>query len=338
MSSDIFIPQSSASGALLGPLSVVTYVTSDKNAIETMFCQGMSLETEGWSLPSGDSLVELNAYYGFDAGDTWEVANFYRSGRIENISIRVICLHRDTPRIRPAIDGRYFGGATVGFPMSDMPARERQMADAGFESSVGVKELVFSNPQGEEYVSREIHFLGVENVFVLGVQRPDVFVQIGEIDASTNIGAAAYSCRCVEDLDRVSTFLNDVLAYEIRRDMTMEVGPRSGLRLKEGMPERFAQAFAPGSGTGYLVFLEHGGFGIPSPAPSIGAPNRGLVMWSFETDDLAQVHQRAEAFGAHMPQAIKQRSLPVLGEVNSLIIEDPEGFSIEVYQKLSSVE
>jgi len=332
MSSDIFVPTSKAGDALVGPLHTVSYITADKHSLEQMLCDGMDLEKSSWIQPSPEEYAQLNPYFGFDKNDRWQIATFYRTGDAQNVVIRAIHLMSDKPMVRPEVDGRYIGGATIGFPMLDMPRRKKKMASAGIKSSVGVKELEFTNAVGETYVSREIHFLGTENIFILGVQRPEVFVQIGGLDVDTKIGAAAYSCRCVKSADAINEFFSSVMGYEVRRDMTMSVGPNSGLKLEEGIQERFVQAFAPGSGTGYVVFLEHQGKGIASPAPSLGPPNRGVVMWSFQTSNLDELHRRAQTTGIEILQKPHQRNIPYFPIARTMVLNDPDGFPIEVFE------
>jgi len=303
MSADIFVPTSNPEDALVSALHTITYVTADPQGLERMLSQGMDLECSAWVEPSEAERKSLNPYFGFAPEDRWQTCTFYRRGDVANIQIRAICVTEDKPMTRPEIDGRYFGGATIGFPMFNIAEREKTMASAGIESSVGLKELEFTNAEGQTYVSSEIHFLGTENIFIMGVQRPDIFIQVGTIDPDTDIGAPAYSARCVKGLEEVKQFFDQVLGYEIRRDMAMTVGPNSGLRLAEGMPERFVQGFAPGSSSGYVVFMEHGGMGIPTPAPSVGPPNRGVVMWSFATNSFDEVYARAQAAGRNFERA-----------------------------------
>jgi len=167
---------------------------------------------------------------------------------------------------------------------------------------------------------------------MLGVKRPESFVQVGPIDPDTDIGAAAYSARCVQNLDSVKDFFSEVLGYEIRRDLAMEIGPKSGLRMQEGIPERFVQAFAPGAATGYAVFLEHGGQGIQNIDSSVAPPNRGLVMWSFGTKDLESLFQKAQRAGVDFIQEPEQRVIPGLGSTSTMLMVDPDGFQIEVFE------
>jgi hypothetical protein len=106
------------------------------------------------------------------------------------------------------------------------------------------------------------------------------------------MGGSAYSARCVTATEDTLAFFRDVLGFEIRRDVEFTVGERTALLKPEGTTERFLQAFAPASATGYLVLMDHQAATKPSPAPNYGPPNRGIGIWSFATKNIDDVHKR----------------------------------------------
>ena len=233
--------------------------------------------------------------------------------------------------MREAYHGLYVGGATVSFPIADLRAHEQRMSALGVESTMGVKELEFTSPEGETYVSAEIVYKAPDNVFVMGVTRPDVFIPVGPMDASTGIGGPAYSARCVARTDATIAFFSDVLGYEVRRDMVIVVDGSSAINLPEGTEERFVQAFAPGASTGYAIFMDHGAATM-SAVDQYGPPNRGIVMWSFATDDLDEVLRRATDTGAVVLKESGAWASPFLAAGRSLLLRDPDGFPIEIFE------
>lgn len=332
MSADIFVPQSSPDEAIVGPLHTVTYVTSDKATVEKIFTKGYGLNSSGWSKPAEDELKNANAYLGFDAAHSWESCVFSKSGEGANVQIRIIALDQETPQVRPAYDGLYTGGATMSFPINDLYAHEKHMATIGVESTIGVKEMEFTSPSGETYISAEIVYKAPENVFVMGVVRPDIFIPVGPVDPATGMGGSAYSARCISAADETVEFFRDVLGFEIRRDVEFTVGEKSALLMPEGTTERFVQAFAPGSATGYLVLMDHQEATKPSPATSYGPPNRGIAMWSFSTKDIGNVHHCAVDAGIEIVQSPASYNSPFLPDGHSMILKDPDGFLIEIFE------
>ena len=332
MTADIFVPQSSPDDAIVAQLHTVTYVSNDKTKVEEIFTKGYGLDSTGWQRPDGAEREALAAYLGFDPEHSWECCAFFKSGEGANVQIRVIALEQEMPLVRPDYDGLYAGGATMSFPINDLHAHEKHMETIGVESTIGVKEMEFTSPSGETYVSAEIVYKAPDNVFVMGVVRPDIFVPVGPIDPATGMGGSAYSARCITAADETISFFRDVLGFEIRRDVEFTVGDRSALLMPEGTTERFVQAFAPGSSTGYLVLMDHQEATKPSPAPSYGPPNRGIAMWSFATGDIENVRQRAVDAGIEVVQPPGIHGSPCLPDGQSMMLRDPDGFLIEIFE------
>lgn len=328
---DIFVPKSSAADALVGPLHTITYVTSDAPAVERILTEGYGLTGSAWLRPDEEARSVLNEYLGFDASHTWSTAAFAKSGEGANVQIRVIGLEQKTPSVREAYHGLFVGGATISFPIADLRAHEQRMLALGVESTMGVKELEFTSPEGETYVSAEIVYKAPDNIFVMGVTRPDVFIPVGPIDAATGIGGPAYSARCVARTDATIDFFANVLGFEIRRDMLIVVDGSSAINLPEGTEERFVQAFAPGAATGYVIFMDHGSATMTA-VDELGPPNRGIAMWSFASEDLDEVERRAAQSGVTVLQRGAAGISPFLPGARSLLLRDPDGFPVEVFE------
>ena len=323
---DIFVPESSPSDALVQQLHTVTYVTSDKASVERILTDPYGLAGSAWETPEAATAV----YLGFDSVHTIQIATFAKQGDAANIQVRVIAIAQETPEVRPEYSGLYTGGATLSFPMTDLRAHEARMNAIGVESTIGVKEMDFTSPAGETYTSAEIVYKAPDHAFMMGVTRPDIFVPTGPIDPETGVGGPSYSARCLGKAQETMEFFRDVLGFEIRRDTVFEVGERSALNMPEGTKERFIQGFAPGSQTGYVVLMDHHENTIASPAPGYGPPNRGLVMWSFRTSKFAEVIERARRAGVRFLQEPALRDTMGVQRVQCVILEDPDGFPIEI--------
>lgn len=330
---DIFVPKSSSDDALVGPLKWVTLVTGDKSQMETILCEGYGLSSSGWARPSEREREAMIPYLGLQVHDDWQINLFQRSGHGANVGIRVIQIERETPAVRPTHNGLYRGGATLSFPITDLYAHEKWMAGIGVESTIGVKEMEFTSPTGETYVSAEIVYKAPDGVFFMGVKRPDIFVPVGPIDEEFGIGGAAYSARCISKTSETLQFFENVLGFEIRRDVEFTVGARSAIVMPEGTTERFIQGFAPGSASGYIVLMDHGEATKVGETQSYCAPNRGIVMWSFQTQNLDEVLARAS--DANIEVVFGPTTLSELLGIDgkSVLMKDPDGFVIEVYEK-----
>jgi len=329
---DIFVPKSSPDDAVVRQLHTVTYVTGEKDTVERAFVKGYGLESSGWCLPDQKDREALNSYFGFK-GDNWEVCAFFKTGEGANVQIRVIYNPDETVKVRSEYDGLIVGGATISFPKSDLYAHEKKMQALGFKSTIGVKEMEFQSPAGEVYTSAEIIYFAPENIYFLAVKRPDTFIPVGPSDPETGVAGAAYSARCINDADSIIEFLETVLGFEIRRDVIFPIGETSAMLLPEGSQERFIQAFAPGASTGYLVLMDHFKDNKFSNAPNLGIPHRGIVMWSFQTDNIQEVYERALAADVEIIHAPARRESPYLASQKTLLMKDPGGFMFEIFQK-----
>ncbi|MFK7954668.1 MAG: VOC family protein [Lysobacterales bacterium] len=325
---DIFVPKSRPAEALVGPLHTVTYVTAEMDRVDELLAQGYGLTICDDAAPS---LGDAADYLGVDPAVLLQIRGYGKAGDGANVQLRVINVTPERPQVRTSHSGHDLGGVTVSFPMNDLYAHEEVMKRIGVESTIGVKEMTFTSPDGQSYVSAEILYKAPENILLLGVKRPDMFIPVGPIDQGTGLGGAAYSARNVADADRMAEMLETVMGYEIRRDATFDIGERSGLLLPEGAKERFVQAFAPGANTGYLVFMDHFDLNRPTAAAQT-ASSRGVVMWTFTTTNIEEVHRRATAFGLTIVRPPGPSVSPCIKADQSMLVEDSEGFQLEFVQ------
>lgn len=324
MTADVFEPASSPDDAIVGPLHALTYVTAAGDALSEAL-------TSGFELDCGDWHRDIDTDY-LNVPSGARARAFFRSEPHENVAIRVVDVDSSQAQVRPEVSGRFLGGLSIGFPMSDIEGRERRLKPLGIDSVIGRKELEFESPTGQVYTSAEIHFVGPENIYLLGVQRPEGMPPVGPLPDGAAIGAPAYSARCVSDPSAVSGFFADVLGFEIRRDVNLTVGDRSGLRLEPGSEERFIQLFAPGATTGYLVLLDHYEATLDSPASHPGPPNRGIGMWTFASRRYDDVLERVRRHSIEILAESASAGSPLLGSRRSIVLADPENFPIEILE------
>lgn len=329
---DIFVPKSKLSDAKVGPLHTVTIITSEKDRMQKIFEDGYGLTGSEWHRPPSEARASLSRYFDIDQEHDWQVARFRRSGSGQNVQVRLIQIDAETPPVRPSHEGLYQGGATLSFPIDDLYAHENRMASIGVDSTIGVKEMEFTSPTGETYVSAEIVYKAPDGVFVMGVKRPDIFVPVGPINPDAGMGAPAYSARCILETEETLGFFENVLGYEIRRDVEFTVGEKSAINMPEGTNERFIQGFAPGSASGYVVLMDHGSDTKRGPSKGFGPPNRGIVMWTMPSRDLDTLSERTLASGAKILQPPSDVSSPFLPGARTMIIEDPDGFPMEFFE------
>ena len=57
-------------------------------------------------------------------------------------------------------------------------------------------------------------------------------------------------------------------------------------------------------------------------------------MWSFETSDFHEIERRVAHAGATLISRAPVIESPGLGTVRSLIVSAPDGFAVEIYERL----
>ena len=334
---DIFIPTSKKKDAIVGPLSMVTWVTNEAQQVSKILCNGYHQTQDEWREPTSESYEGWNNYFGFDESCKWKYARFDKQGAGKNVGIRIIHPDDFYPAIRPTYEGLYKGGATISCPIQDISRHEAEMSDLGIESTIGIKEMEFESPSGETYISSEIVYKVPDNIFVLGVTRPEIFIPIGPVDEDIGLGGVAYSARCISETKNTIDFFEQVLGFEIRRDMKFDIDSRSAINLPEGTSERFIQGFSPGSSSGYVVFMDHGEETKYPEIDCYSAPYRGIVMWSFPTLNLDEIFERAVGFGVEILHSPNNYMSPTLAARRSFVLKDPDGFQIEIFENQSSI-
>lgn len=71
---------------------------------------------------------------------------------------------------------------------------------------------------------------------------------------------------------------------------------------------------------------------LESPAAGYGPLNRGIGVWSFATSRLDEVYRHAVAAGVVVDQSPAVLDSPFLRAQRTMLLKDPDGFPIEVFE------
>ena len=233
----------------------------------------------------------------------------------------------------PRIDG----GLAIGFPVRDMEAAVANGKAKGFETTAGITRLPMPRADGSMYDALETHFKAPDDVYVLGIGRPEDLAPVGPIAEGKNIGGPAYSSQTVNNGESDIAFYRDVLGYEVRRDLKMPVVEQleGGLiDVPVGTVMRFYQLFAPGSSAGYLVFLDFEDNGLTNETKSRPL-HRGLAAWTFPVADMADMLARLKDHGADIVAGPLEHDSPLFGKHRAVTVTSPNGFLIELIEARS---
>lgn len=325
-------PTTSTQSAIVSPLRIVTIATRDMQATRR-FYQGAMGMTPTVSTVSNGAAVTLAERWGLPAARALEVVLFTRPGLPDATMVRAVAVAEDMPLARPEYDAEYPGALGVGVPVHGLPKRDQIVTAFGYQSVVGVTLMAFPRADETTYTVGEIHYMAPDSILVLGVDRDDMR-PVGPIDPALDIGGPAYSSMVVADAEGSGRFFEEILGLEKRREFNFKSkGVKGGLNLPPGTDVRFQQWFSPGSRTGYLVIMDLLNAGKPAPRP-LGLANAGLGMWSFETQNLADVERRAMRAQTRILRPTRVMDLPGVGLSRSLVVATPDGFPVEIYQRV----
>lgn len=327
---DPMAPTSSASNAIVSPLSVVSVAVADMEEARKFFQGGLGLVPQDVSV-SGERARRLARHWGLKAADRINIMVFSNPFSPGAATIRAVEVGDDAPSSRPQTSSRYVGPLGFGLPMTDIAQRDAIVAAMGFKSTAGISQMNFPRADGSTYSISEVHFRAPDDFLVLGVDRGEQ-AQIGPIDPVLDIGGVAYSSFLVEDLDRSGKFLKDVLGLELRRQTTFRSAGSGGmLDMRKGEEVAFNQWFSPGARTGYLVEMKllDGG---RLPRTAKGYATRGIAAYTFTTRNIGELAKRWRAYGG-APQPIFKGDLPGFGPARAMMITTPDGIPVEIVEQ-----
>jgi len=319
----------------VGSLLMVTHVTGDPAATRHFYRDMMAMEdVSGRAMPAAGR-ARQRELWGLDRQASWIEQLYERPGLPQVPRVRVLVMDRPGPAIRPGMDVLYEGGLSVGFAVRNRAEMEQCVARGealGIGTTAGITTIEFRRPDGSPYEALETHFMAPDEVYGLGVGRPEDLPPVGPIERGQTIGGPAYSAQVVNHADDDVAFYRDVLGFEVRRDVDLtSSGPAGGLGLAAGTVMRFLQLYAAGSDTGYVVMLDFRDAGKPQAGP-IRPPGRGVAMWTFTTDDLDAVLARCRDHRIRVLGGPAVLDSPLLGVHRAATVLTPHGFLIELVQ------
>lgn len=327
---DPLAARSDAGTALASPLKAVTYVTDTPDEAAALYRDAFDMAVLRLELTDARRAAYAELL-GAEPAALASIAYAHRPSTQGEAAIRIVGLADATTEARPGHDARQPGVLSLGMAVRDVEHHGDIAARLGLPSSVGPTAITLQNAEGQPYTVGEIHFLAPHGAYVLGVSRPDDMTPVAELDPLTGVGGPAYSGAMAEDPDAMVAFIETVLGYEARRDIVLQSsGPDGGLGLPEGAQLRFAQLFAPGSRTGYVIVMGVG----EDAAPAVKAPRPptlGLGGWVFEVNDLDAAIERAAGLGTQVrgPLALDD---PALGTRRAAALIAPNGQLVELYE------
>lgn len=334
VTNDPLAARGNVADATVTGLAMITHVTSDRAACERFYSGVMGMRNQPEWVSSSLARADVAALLGIPAGMGWTEEVYDRPAMPGTPFVRVIGIEGLTPAIRPGMEALRNGSLSVGFSLRDMERGVTRGTDLGFPTTHGIVSLPFKRVDGSEYLAHETHFCAPDEVYGLGVGRPEDLATVAPIPFGENVGGPAYSAQVANHGDEVLAFYRDLLGFEIRRDVALPYGQAmdGALRgVRPGTVMRFVQMFAPGTDTAYLVFLDFADLGLPAVVEP-RAPNRGVAAWTFRVKDLRDLLRRAASAGHRVACPMRRIESPAFGACEAASLLAPNGFLVELIE------
>lgn len=324
--------QDSATG-LCGGLHTATIATVDLVQYIKFYVEAMEMTLEGPLPINKDTKKKQRLLWDIPDHINWDTYHLHRPEVPGLIQIRLLVLHQPTPSIHKSYSSREVGPFSLGFPNGDQYGLDKELKDRGFDTMAPIQVGTIELPTGQSYRYIETIYKAPDFLHAVGIERMDGMPPLSPIDERTKKGGPGYSAMVVPESDKMLSFLTEVLDMELRADRIWEASPDGALGIPAGVPFRFALVYAKGTAKNHLLFLDYKDdiFEEIEVPPRI--PNRGLGMWTFETQNIEEVFERAMTNKVTIIQESTVYEDPILGKVKVMTMLAPNGFLIEVFQK-----
>ncbi len=330
---DPLAPKTRTEDALTLQLHMATLVAHDLDEVRRFYADGLGLELSGPHAVDDETRKLQRRLWGVPDEIGWQLYLLRRPAVAGTVSVRVLLLDRETPRVHTTWDAREPGPFSLGFPAADLEPWDAALREMGFESMNPMSKYEVPRPDGSRYGMHETIWKAPDFMHVVTLSRRDGMPQLGPIDPATGRGGPVYSAQSIRDSDRVLAFYSDVLGLELRSDREWKShGSKGALAVPDGTVFRFSILYAPGASYGHLLFIDFRDGALPDSGVAPRPPNRGLVGWTFPVRDLSEVERRArEAEAAIVSGPIEYES-PSLGRHRALTVLAPNGFLVELVE------
>ncbi len=170
--------------------------------------------------------------------------------------------------------------------------------------------------------------LGILQLF--GVSR-SAYVEVGD---DVLFSEMATSSRFVTDIEQALSFYVDVLGFQVVTDIIIDQTKLQGLiESPSGGALRMILLGSLETKSGEIGLLKYEGIKGKSLAHRAKPPCRGVIMMSFETQDLDQLHDQLREHGVTVFSSPVQLELEPYGLVQVMTVQSPDGVMHEFFQR-----
>ncbi len=316
---------------LTGSLRIITICTADLESVRKVFVEALNMSISGsLDLEPGEHLRQ-NSLWGIPEDLVCQIYLIYSESDPEGVKIRVLVLDEETERIHETYDSKALGPLSIGFYNRDQRDFDNHLKTHG----IGVKSSI---KKGEIEWGQ-----GMSQQFWKSVYKGPEFIQISAIEEKMSTGSKiaqtevsefsspAYTSFVTDVIDEEILFHTKVLGMSVEVDLHINPANTSALNLSEGKSYRISKIRSKDNQKNYVIFIQFDDKESQDREVPPRLPNRGLVMWSFQTVDLGEVLSRAHAQEIKVYRTPRKVHDAIYGEAIAMTLLSPSGFIVEVY-------
>jgi catechol 2,3-dioxygenase-like lactoylglutathione lyase family enzyme len=314
-------------------LKVVTLSTNDLDSIKHFYVEGMQMSLAGPLAITSEAKDEMKNRWEIAGDLDFDLYVLSRPNVEELIDIRLLHFKQKMPAIHNSWSSREKGSFSMGFPNAKQFALDKSLREKGISSMNPMQEGEIPRVDGSNYRYWETIYQAPDFVHIVGIERGDGESQLAPVDAETGMGGPGYSAFATDKSDAELAFYTDTLGLDLRSDRHWETSPGSALGIEAGVPFRFSLVYSKHQNYNHILFLDYedGVFEECHEHPRL--PNRGIGMWSFETNNINDIIVLANKNGHQIASEKRLVKDPVIGNVFVATIITPSNFIVEIFER-----
>ena len=328
----IAIPTGLYKDALTGYIHTATLCTTDLEGYKHFYGKVLKMQVDG-PIPASDAEKAVQkAFWNIPEEIDYDLYHCYRASVPSLIQLRILHLKTPTPQIHQSYDAYELGSFSLGFPTSDAKAMDLRLHFYDVEAMAPMQLGDIQNPDGSVRHYLETIYQGPDFLHIVGIERLKQ-TQLAPCDPKDGFGGPGYSAFVAQDSDAELEFYTKVLGHDIMFDSVWEAAPDGALGVPDGTPFRFAGVTAKGAKQNHMLFLDFKDGNAVDTGVQSCVPNQGLGMWSFQTNAIDTVMERAKTRNIKVVSEIQEVSDYIMGDGRACLFETPNRYYVELFQK-----
>lgn len=325
------IPNGIGAGALTSYIHTATLCTTDLENYRHFYGEVMKMNFDAVVLTDDEKAAKA-LFWNIPAQIDFDLYHCYRPTVPSLIQLRIIHLKTETPQIHNSYSSYELGSFSLGFPTSDAKGMDKRMQEFDVKAMAPMQlgDIVRANGDKGQYL--ETIYQGPDYLHCVGIERVN-YPQLAPCDPADGFGGPGYSAFVAKDSDAEIAFYTDVLEHYILFDSVWEAAEDGALGVNPGTPFRFCGIYAKEAKQNHFLLLDFKDGNMVDTGVQSCIPNQGLGMYSFQTANINKVMANAKSKGVNVISEIQEASDYILGDGKSCLLETPNGFYIEIFQK-----